>query len=412
EVGWRRQGHDNVRQWYFGARPTFCKDEGLPRLYDVTFLGNLNPHIQRKRLPAVHRIMQLRAEGVNVHVGAGVYFEDYNRILAQSKIVYHRGITDPVNRAACERVPGASRAVMQQPQAPDDPTTHFFRAREEVVYCYGEDDAVALIRHYLAHDDERQRIAEAGRRLVMERHNYGDVVRALIDEVVPSVGRDWRERRRERLARWGKFERRRHLDFARYYLTHRAVPAAFRELNAIPGLAEDAEAVHALALVLAADGQPDKAAQCLGLVAARDPGCALARVNLAVLSLCADRPEAEARATEALAALDGVPPAHAPAPAPAGPPVLLQSHRFRIELAHASFRHPSGPERHAALAGLYRYRLHQMLATRCLEQERLDEAAEHIEAALAIVPDDGYVIYDRARLRYRRGDVEATMADL
>src|SRR5262249_11344229 len=29
EVGWRRQGHDNVRQWYFGARPTFCKDEGL-----------------------------------------------------------------------------------------------------------------------------------------------------------------------------------------------------------------------------------------------------------------------------------------------------------------------------------------------------------------------------------------------
>ncbi len=46
EIGWQRQGFDNVRQWYFGARPTFCVDEGLSRVYDVTFLGNLNPHIQ------------------------------------------------------------------------------------------------------------------------------------------------------------------------------------------------------------------------------------------------------------------------------------------------------------------------------------------------------------------------------
>ena len=412
EIGWQRQGYDNVRQWYFGARPTFCVDEGLPRIYDVAFLGNLNPHIQRKRLPAVHRIMQLRAEGVKVHVDAGVYFQDYNRILAQSKIVFHRGITDQVNMRVFEAMAAGCLVIMQQPQDPDDPTTYFFRDREEVVYCHGEDDAVALIRHYLAHDDERRRIAEAGRQAVMSRHNYSDVARALMEEIVPAVGRDWRERRRERLARWGKFERRRHLDFARYYLTNGAIQAAFRELNAIPGLAEDAEAIHLLALVLAGDGQQDKTTQCLHLATMLDPGCALARVNRAVFALMADRTEADAWAVEALAALDAIDPARAPATALEGPYYPLHYDRFRIELARAYFCHPSGPERNAALARLYRYRIHQLLAERRLGQERFHEAREHIDTALAVLPDDGYLVYARAQTHYHHGDVEATMADL
>ena len=412
EIGWQRQGFDNVRQWYFGARPTFCVDEGLSRVYDVTFLGNLNPHIQRKRLPAVHRIMQLRAEGVKVHVDGGVYFEDYNRVLAQSKIVFHRGITDQVNMRVFEAMGAGCLVIMQQPQDPDDPTTHFFRDREEVVYCHGEDDAVALIRHYLAHDDERRRIAEAGRQAVMSRHNYSDVARALMEDVVPSVGRDWRERRSERLARWGKFERRRHLDFARYFLTTGAIQPAFRELNAMTGLAQDAEAIHHVALMLSGDGQQDKAAQCFRLATMLDPGCALARVNRAVFALTTNRTEADAWAVEALAALDAIDPARAPATALEGPYSPLQYDRFRIELARAYFCHPSGPERNAALARLYRYRIHQLLSDRRLGQERFYEAREHIDAALAILPDDGYLVYARARTHYHRGDVEATVADL
>ncbi|HLC41158.1 MAG TPA: hypothetical protein VJO34_05960, partial [Methylomirabilota bacterium] len=79
EDNYRARGLDNIVQWYFGARPEFCVDEGLERIHDVTFLGNLNPRVQRRRLPAIQKILRLRDEGLDVHVGGGVFFHEYNR---------------------------------------------------------------------------------------------------------------------------------------------------------------------------------------------------------------------------------------------------------------------------------------------------------------------------------------------
>lgn len=411
ERTWQAHGHDNVRQWYFGARPEFCWDLELPRVYDVAFLGNLNPHIQRRRLPAVQKILKLRGEGVKVHVSGGVYFEDYNRVHCQSKIVYHRGITDQVNMRVFEAMAAGCLVVMQRPADPDDPTTYFFRDREHVVYCDSDDEAIALIRHYLVHDDERRRIAEAGRAKVMREHNYTDVARQLFADVLPEIPADYRARRRDRLARWGKDDRRRRLDYARYYLSFGGVAAGYRQISRIPDLAADPEALNFLAVTLALDGQTDNAVRCLE-AASRHPQAVLASVNLAAIALTTGRADAERRSEDALARLDAVGPDGAPPGLVEGPIFPSEYERFRIEVAHASFRKPAGAGRTAALARLYRFRLYQLAARRALAEERIEAAAGYIDQALAIMPDDGYLLYDRAHVDVYRGDTATAIADL
>ncbi|MBI3637709.1 MAG: glycosyltransferase, partial [Candidatus Rokubacteria bacterium] len=239
EVAWRAQGYDHVRQWYYGARPAFSRDPGLPRIHDVAFLGNLNPRVQRKRLPAIQKILRLRDEGVSVYVGGGLFFEEYNRVYAQSKIVYHQGITDQVNMRVFEAMGAGCLVIMRRPQDPDDPSTRFFRDGEDVVYCDDDDQALDQIRYYLAHEDERRRIAAAGHRRVHAEHNYEDAVRRLFTDVLPALPEGLSAARGARLARFGTDERRRRLDYAWYYLSLGALEAADRQLVVLPDLAAD-----------------------------------------------------------------------------------------------------------------------------------------------------------------------------
>jgi GT2 family glycosyltransferase/2-polyprenyl-3-methyl-5-hydroxy-6-metoxy-1,4-benzoquinol methylase/tetratricopeptide (TPR) repeat protein len=414
EKRWRDQGHDNVRQWYYGARPDFCIDEGLPRIHDVAFLGNLNPQVQRRRLHAVQKLLRLRDEGIRVYVGGNLYFADYNRIQCQSKIVYHQGITDQVNMRVFEAMGAGCLVVMRRPQDPDDPTTHFFRDRENVVYCDTDDEALDLIRYYLCHDTERQRIADAGHRTVMAKHNYVDVVRTLMTDILPALPSDVRGTRRSRLARTAKDERRRRLDFAWVYYALGVAQASLRQIAALGDAGiRDAETVNVLGVLHATVGNFDVAVDQLRRACALDPPSLVTRTNLALVALAAGRPEADRWCDEALECLAAADPADMPATAIEGPHACADYNRFRLEVARAYLDHATPAARATALVRLYRYRLHQTRAERALGCGAFDRAAADIEHALALVPDDGYLLHRRAQAAVARGaGVADVLSDL
>ncbi len=396
ERSWRAQGHDNVRQWYFGARPDFCVDEGLDRIYDVAFLGNLNPRVQRRRLPMVQKLLRLRDDGVKVYVGGNLYFADYNRVHCQSKIVYHQGITDQVNMRVFEAMGAGCLVVMRRPRDPDDPTTYLFRDGETAVFCDTDEQALERIRYYLAHGTERARIADAGRRTVLAKHNYADVVQALFEEVLPELPADLTASRRARLRLWAKDDRRRHLDYGTFYGMSGMPQAAQNEVNQIPQVVDDAEAMNLVGVVCDSVGQPDRAVDSFRRASALDPTSLVASFNLAVAGLVARRPEAEAWCDEALARLAAVDPGAVAATAIEGPYASPAYGRFRVEVARVYLDHPSGSGRAAALIGLYRYRLHELRAQLHRERGRFEQAAGDLEHALAILPDDGYLLHARA----------------
>ena len=55
-----------------------------------------------------------------------------------------------------------------------------FRDREELVVFRDTDELRKLILYYLERPEERKRIAEAGRRTVLERHTYNHRVREML----------------------------------------------------------------------------------------------------------------------------------------------------------------------------------------------------------------------------------------
>jgi hypothetical protein len=65
-----------------------------------------------------------------------------------------------------------------------------FEAGEEIAWFETPGEAAALARHYLEHEDERARIAEAGRRRVLREHTWETHLGAMLDSL---LGRsDWR----------------------------------------------------------------------------------------------------------------------------------------------------------------------------------------------------------------------------
>ena len=51
---------------------------------------------------------------------------------------------------------------------------------ETVIVWHSLDDLAARIKHYLVHEEERARIAEAGERLALDRHSFDRRVEELL----------------------------------------------------------------------------------------------------------------------------------------------------------------------------------------------------------------------------------------
>jgi glycosyltransferase involved in cell wall biosynthesis len=146
-----------------GYHPTHGRDLGLQRDIDTLFLGSLDVP-RRRRL-----LKQLRRRGVNV-VERGSWFDPANwgeervRLLNRTKILLNFG-RYPGELSGMRLILGlANKAlVISEPiyrPAPYVPGTHYVSATIE--------EMPEVIRYYLAHEDERQRIVAEGHRLVME----------------------------------------------------------------------------------------------------------------------------------------------------------------------------------------------------------------------------------------------------
>jgi GT2 family glycosyltransferase/tetratricopeptide (TPR) repeat protein len=148
---------------------------------DVLFVGNVNPVVQRERLAWLGRLARL-ADRRRVVIQMGVYGAEYREVLARARIVFNRAIRGECNKRVFEAA--AAGALLFQ-EAGNHEVPDILRDRQECVY-YGEDDLEELLDHYLENEDERRRIAEAGRALV-ERYTF----EAIWEGQVARIEEDW-----------------------------------------------------------------------------------------------------------------------------------------------------------------------------------------------------------------------------
>lgn len=168
-----------------GYHPAHGHDMGLPRDIDTLFLGS--PDVPRRR----RLLNQLRRRGVDL-VARGGWFDPANwgeeraRRLNRTKILLNLG-RHPGELSGLRLILGfANKAlVISEPiynPAPYVPGTHYVSATIE--------DIPQAIRYYLAHEDERRRIAAEGHRLVTQEITLARSVSQILAIVAERVGAD------------------------------------------------------------------------------------------------------------------------------------------------------------------------------------------------------------------------------
>jgi GT2 family glycosyltransferase/Tfp pilus assembly protein PilF len=164
-----------------------------PRDIDILLVGNLNPPVQRERMPWLRRLAALSRRW-QVVIRTAVPEDSYRKLLARSRIVVHHSPRHKCGRRAFEAA-AAGALVFQEQGNRELPA--FFRDRQECVY-YQPDNLEALLEHYLGHEDERQALTAAARHAVRQ-FRFEDFWQDLLAQVAGAWA-DLQERVRRRPA--------------------------------------------------------------------------------------------------------------------------------------------------------------------------------------------------------------------
>jgi len=143
--------------------------------YDVCFVGHVNNRVREDALD------RLFSEFPNFYYGQAL-FEDAARKFAESKIVFNIAMTDDINMRNFEAMATGSFLLTNWIPTIEE----LFEDGKHLVLYRTLDEMVDKAKYYLAHDEERERIAQAGYEEVMARHTIQHRVSAILDEFMKS----------------------------------------------------------------------------------------------------------------------------------------------------------------------------------------------------------------------------------
>src|SRR5262249_13016364 len=124
------------------------------------------------------RIARL-SDRYRVLIAVGHFGEDYVRLTNRAKIVFNRSVNGCTNQRAYD---GLACGALVFNEAEGEETREIFEDRVHTVY-YDSENLEERLGYYLAHHDARERIVEAGRKLVLERHTEAAHINALFAQL-------------------------------------------------------------------------------------------------------------------------------------------------------------------------------------------------------------------------------------
>lgn len=139
--------------------------------YDVCFVGHVN---SKNREDALDRLF---AEFPNFYYGQQL-FEHAARKYAESKIVFNISMLDDLNMRTFEVMATGSLLLTNWIPTIEE----FFQDGTHLALYRSEEEMIDKAKYYIAHDDEREKIAQAGYEAVMANHTIQHRVDRILTE--------------------------------------------------------------------------------------------------------------------------------------------------------------------------------------------------------------------------------------
>ncbi len=195
---YQRAGFKNVIKSQWGCNHSVYHKLDLPLKYDVSFVGQ--PYADRRQL-----VEALRAAGINVMTwgvgwdGGRLSLDEMLGVFNQSRINLnfsssisadkyysrdklfrlHRWISKRLNRPTTQYLTAIKGRNFEIPSCggfmlsgDSENLRNYYEFGKEIAIYNNPDDLVRQVRYYLAHEEERTRIAQAGYERTLREHTY------------------------------------------------------------------------------------------------------------------------------------------------------------------------------------------------------------------------------------------------
>jgi len=196
-------GYNNAIHFPYACNPAIYKKLDLPRKYDVSFVGGAHPY--RKWF-----IRKLEQTGINVYTAGSGWHEGHVtqdemvRVINQSKINLNLSNSSSWDLRYLLSSPRAIYNTLRSPKNVEqmkaraveingcggfqlsyyvDELVHCYEIGEEIVVYLDVDDLIRKIKYYLAHDDERESIADRGYQRTVAEHTYRQRFQSLLARI-------------------------------------------------------------------------------------------------------------------------------------------------------------------------------------------------------------------------------------
>jgi hypothetical protein len=153
----------------------YPKGELLTKRFDVCFVGHVN---SQNRENALDRMF---SEFPNFYYGQQL-FDAAARKFAESKIVFNIAMTNDVNMRCFETLATGSFLLTDWVPSIDE----LFEDGKHLVLYRSMDEAVEKAKYYLDHEEEREKIAQAGCEHVLKNHTIQNRVSRILEEFIAS----------------------------------------------------------------------------------------------------------------------------------------------------------------------------------------------------------------------------------
>ena len=160
--------------------PEIHKRLDIEKKYDVGFVGRDAQKYERGKQLAL-----LRETFPNSFIGEAD-FRKMSEIYSASKIGFNSSVLDDVNMR-CFEAPCAG-AMLLTNRIKNDGLYEIFEEDKHAVFYDNNEEMIEKIKYYLEHDEERERIAQAGHERVVNHFTYYHSLKNILDHIATELG--------------------------------------------------------------------------------------------------------------------------------------------------------------------------------------------------------------------------------
>jgi len=170
-----KEVHPKVFWLPLAADPDIHKRYDEEQIYDVAYIGSLNPKTYKKRIELIERL----SKEFNVIARHGVYLDDLAKIYGKSKLVLNKSLNKELNMRVFEAL-SCGRCLVTDKIS--DGMEDLFKDRKHLV-LYEDSNLQELVRYLLENEEEREKIAHNGQKEVYNYHTYFHRASFILDAI-------------------------------------------------------------------------------------------------------------------------------------------------------------------------------------------------------------------------------------